>query len=129
MKLPAGRTLLMALLAACAASSAHAVDMFGDSYKPCGDAASTAAGIDCVVAKTKIWDRRLNADYKDLQASAGKAQLAPLRAAQHLWVQYRDANCRFYGSHDGSIAELQQAECVRAMTQDRALELEQAMKP
>jgi uncharacterized protein YecT (DUF1311 family) len=129
MKMPALRIQLVAFAAACAASSAHATDMFGDSYKPCGDAASTAAGVACVAAKTKVWNTRLNADYKEIQGSIDKAQQEPLRAAERLWVQYRDANCRFYGSHEGSIGELQQAECLRAMTQDRALELEEAMKP
>jgi uncharacterized protein YecT (DUF1311 family) len=98
--------------------------MFGDGYKPCGDAASTAAGADCVAAKTKIWDKRLNADYKALQGTIGQPQQEPLRTAQRLWVQYRDANCGFYGKQEGSIAQLQQAECLRAMTQDRALEFE-----
>jgi uncharacterized protein YecT (DUF1311 family) len=49
-------------------------------------------------------------------------------AAQRLWVQYRDANCGFYGVQDGSIRQVQAAECIRSMTEDRAHELEKAMK-
>ena len=49
-------------------------------------------------------------------------------AAQRLWVQYRDANCAFYGVEDGSIRQVQAAECIRSMTEDRAHELEKAMK-
>jgi uncharacterized protein YecT (DUF1311 family) len=49
-------------------------------------------------------------------------------AAQRLWVQYRDANCGFYGVQDGSIRQVQAAECIRSMTEDRAHELEEAMK-
>jgi uncharacterized protein YecT (DUF1311 family) len=49
-------------------------------------------------------------------------------AAQRLWVQYRDANCGFYGTPDGSIRKVQGAECIRSMTEDRARELEKAMK-
>jgi uncharacterized protein YecT (DUF1311 family) len=45
-----------------------------------------------------------------------------------LWVQYQDANCAFYGVQDGSIRQVQAAECIRSMTEDRAHELEKAMK-
>jgi uncharacterized protein YecT (DUF1311 family) len=84
--------------------------------------------VDCVDAKAKSWDRRLNAAYAALQKRVEAGQRDPLRAAQRLWVQYRDANCRFYGSQDGSIRQVQAAECLRAMTEARSLELEGAMK-
>jgi uncharacterized protein YecT (DUF1311 family) len=42
-------------------------------------------------------------------------------------IQYRDANCGFYGTKDGSIRQVQEAECIRAMTEERARELEKAM--
>jgi uncharacterized protein YecT (DUF1311 family) len=105
-----------------------AAEMFGADYKPCGDQSNTLATVDCVAAKTKVWDQRLNTAYKNLTQRIDAGQRDPLKAAQRLWVQYRDANCRFYGSQDGSIREIQAAECLRAMTQDRALELEKAMK-
>ncbi len=103
-------------------------EMFGPDYKPCGDQPSTIATVDCVQAKTKVWDQRLNAVYKALQQRIDAGQVDPLKVAQRLWIQYRDTNCRFYGSQAGSIREIQAAECQRAMTQDRALELEKAMK-
>ena len=37
-------------------------------------------------------------------------------------------NCAFYGVQDGSIRQVQAAECIRSMTEDRAHELEKAMK-
>jgi uncharacterized protein YecT (DUF1311 family) len=105
-----------------------AAGMFGPDYKPCGDQPSTVATVDCVDARTKFWDQRLNAGYKALNQRIDPAQRAPLTTAQRLWVQYRDANCRFYATQEGSISQIQAAECLRAMTQDRALELESAMK-
>jgi uncharacterized protein YecT (DUF1311 family) len=81
-----------------------------------------------VAAKTKVWDQRLNTAYQGLTQRIEPGQRDPLKAAQRLWVQYRDANCRFYGSQEGSIRQVQAAECLRGMTQDRALELEKAMK-
>ena len=72
-------------------------------------------------------DQRLNAAYKALQARIDHSQRLPRLAAQRLWVQYRDANCGFYRVQDGSIRQVQAAECIRSMTDDRARELEKAM--
>ena len=108
---------------------ALATDMFGDSYKPCGDQPNTIAIVECTAAKTKAWDARLNTAYVALQRIVDHPQRDPLRNAQRLWIQFRDANCGFYGAANGTIRQIQSAECVRAMTQDRALELEQAARP
>ena len=103
-------------------------EMFGPDYQPCGDKPNTLAIVECVQAKTKASDQRLNATYKALQARIDAAQRQPLLTAQRLWVQYRDANCGFYGAQEGSIRQVQAAECMRSMTEDRARELEKAMK-
>ena len=102
-------------------------EMFGPGFQPCGDKTSTLAVIECVQAKANVADQRLNAAYKVLQARIDAAQRQPLLAAQRLWVQYRDANCGFYGVQDGSTRQVRAAECIRSMTEDRARELEKAM--
>src|SRR6266481_1119775 len=103
-------------------------EMFGPEFPPCGDKRSTLEIVECVQAKTEVWDQRLNAAYKALQARIDPGQRQPLLAAQRLWVQYRDANCGFYGSQEGTIRQVHAAECMRSMTEDRAHELEKAMK-
>lgn len=103
-------------------------EMFGPGFQPCGEKTSTFKVVECVQAKTSDSDKRLNAAYKALQAQVDAAQRQPLLAAQRLWVQYRDANCGFYGTPDGSIQKVQGAESKRSMTEDRARELEKAMK-
>jgi uncharacterized protein YecT (DUF1311 family) len=103
-------------------------EMFGPGFLPCGEKTSTLEVVECVQAKTNASDQRLNAAYKALQARIEANQRRPLLAAQRLWVQYRDANCAFYGTRDGSIRQVQGAECIRSMTEDRAHELEEAMK-
>jgi uncharacterized protein YecT (DUF1311 family) len=102
--------------------------MFRPGFQPCGEKTSTLAVVECVQAKTNVADQRLNAAYKALQARIDAAQRQPLLSAQRLWVQYRDANCGFYGTQDGSIRQVQAAECIRSMTEDRARELENAME-
>ena len=103
-------------------------EMFGPGFQPCGKETSTLAVVECVQAKTNVADQRLNTAYKALQARIDAAQRQPLLSAQRLWVQYRDANCGFYGTQDGSIRQAHAAECIRSMTEDRARELEKAMK-
>ena len=90
--------------------------------------AQLQAIVDCVQARAKFWDERLNAAYKDLMKRIRPDQRQALLAAQQLWIQYRDANCAFYYTGDGTIRQVQAAECLRSMTQDRAQELEKAMK-
>jgi uncharacterized protein YecT (DUF1311 family) len=70
----------------------------------------------------------LNTAYKALQARIDAPQHQPLLAAQRLWLQYRDANYGFSGVQDGSIRQVQAAECIRSMTAARARELEKAME-
>ena len=103
-------------------------EMFGSGFQPSGKETSTLAVVECVQAKTNTADRPLNAAYKALQARIEANQRQPLLAAQRLWVQYRNANCAFYGMRDGSIRQVQGAECIRSMTENRARELANALK-
>jgi uncharacterized protein YecT (DUF1311 family) len=105
-----------------------AAEMFGLDYPPCGDQPNTVAIVDCVEAKTRVWDERLNKAYKELPQRIDAGQIGPLKEAQRLWIKFRDANCGFYRSQEGTIRQIQAAECMRSMTRDRALELENAMK-
>ena len=66
-------------------------------------------------------------EYRLPEGGAGcgqPAQRDQLRAAQRLWVQYRDANCLYYGLGEGTIARLDAGECMRSMTEARAKEFE-----
>ena len=119
---------ILVLLFALAPLAGRA-EMFGKDYAPCGDQPNTLAIVDCINGHAQAWDRRLNAAYKALGEAADPGQRDPLKAAQRLWVQYRNANCAFYAAHEGSIRQVLAAECLRSMTQDRALEMEQAAKP
>ena len=122
------RIFFAVLVLAVTASLPADAEIFGPGFQPCGQRTSTPEVVECVQAKTSVADQRLNAAYKALQAQIVANQRQPLLAAQRLWVQYRDANCAFYGTQDGSIRQVQAAECLRSMTEDRARELEKAVK-
>ena len=104
-------------------SSPVSAEIYGAEYEACSRG-STLEIIDCISARTKSWDGALNTAYKSAMAQADPAQREPLRDAQRLWIAYRDANCRFYGSQEGSIRQIEAAECLRFMTEARARELQ-----
>jgi uncharacterized protein YecT (DUF1311 family) len=103
------------------ASVARAGDQ-GDGERACDG--NTYQMVECLKAKTAEWDTRLNIAYQKAVQDAVPAQRDQLRAAQRLWVQYRDANCLYYGMGEGTIARLDAGECMRSMTEARARELE-----
>jgi uncharacterized protein YecT (DUF1311 family) len=110
---------LLAILAL--APAVHAGD------KSAGEAAcdgNTYQMVECLKAKTAEWDKRLNVAYQKAVQDAQPAQRDQLRTAQRLWIQYRDANCLYYGVGEGTIARLDAGECMRSMTEARAKELE-----
>ena len=95
------------------ASAAYAGDQ-GEPEQSCDG--NTFQMVECLKAKTAQWDKRLNIAYQKAVQDAQPAQRDQLRAAQRLWVQYRDANCLYYGMGEGTIARLDAGECMRSMT-------------
>jgi len=93
-------------------SVVHAGDQ-GEPEQSCDG--NTFQMVECLKARTAQWDKRLNVAYQKAVQDAGSAQRDQLRAAQRLWVQYRDANC---------LARLDAGECMRSMTEARAKEFE-----
>jgi uncharacterized protein YecT (DUF1311 family) len=111
------RVIVMAALV-LAAPGARAGDQ-RDALAGC-DGVSTPEIVNCVMAKTAQWDKRLNAAYqKALKEDEPKRQ-EQLRTAQQLWVQFRDANCLYFDMGEGTIARIDAAECMRNMTEARA---------
>lgn len=85
----------------------------------------TMGMVDCMAAETRIWDQRLNREYQATLRSLDPETQTRLRAAQRLWVQYRDANCLTHRTlTGGSIDQLTGADCMMWMTAWRAIELE-----
>jgi len=111
-----GAAVIVALV-----SFARAGDQ-GDPEPSCDG--NTFQMVECLKAKTAQWDKRLNVAYQQALKSANDKQRDQLRTAQRLWIQYRDANCLYYGMGEGTIARLDAGECMRSMTEVRAKELE-----
>jgi uncharacterized protein YecT (DUF1311 family) len=103
------------------ASVGHAGDQ-GDPEPSCDG--NTFQMVECLKARTAQWDKRMTIAYQQALKDAVPAQHDQLRAAQRLWIQYRDANCLYYGLGEGTIARIDAGECMRNMTKARAEEFE-----
>ena len=114
-------TLIAAVSICLLASVAHARDQ-GDPAQSCDG--NTFEMVECLKARTAQWDKRMTVAYQQALKDAVPQQREQLRAAQRLWIQYRDANCLYYGMGEGTIARIDAGECMRNMTEARARELE-----
>jgi uncharacterized protein YecT (DUF1311 family) len=103
-------------------ASAACAGAQGDPAQSCDG--STADMVECLKGKTAEWDKRLTIAYEKALKEAVPQQHDQLRAAERLWIQYRDANCLFYGLGEGTISRINAGECLRSMTEARARELE-----
>jgi uncharacterized protein YecT (DUF1311 family) len=126
------RTLIAAVSICLLASTAHAGDQ-GDPAQSCDG--NTLEMVECLKAKTAQWDKRMTVAYpqwdkrmtvayQQALKDAGPQRHDQLRAAQRLWITYRDANCLYYGMGEGTIARIEAGECMRSVTEARARELE-----
>jgi uncharacterized protein YecT (DUF1311 family) len=117
------KKLLITIIALVAFAPAARAGDQRDAGAGC-DGVSTPEIVNCVMAKTAQWDKRMNAAYqKALKEDEPKRQ-EQLRTAQRLWIQFRDANCLYFDMGEGTIARIDAAECMRNMTEARARELE-----
>ena len=105
--------LRMASIAAAvligAAAFAYAGDQ-GDPDQSCDG--STYEIVECLRAKTVQWDNRMTTAYQRMLNAGEPKQREQLRVAQRLWIQYRDANCLYYGLGEGTIARVEAGNCM-----------------
>jgi uncharacterized protein YecT (DUF1311 family) len=106
-----------------AAEAETSTEWYGPEYRQCGDA-DTATIVQCVSKLVKLWEARLDAAFKKLLELTEADRREELQKTQNLWMQYRDANCGWYGSGAGTIKRIEASECMRIMTSRRALDLE-----
>jgi uncharacterized protein YecT (DUF1311 family) len=115
------KILIIAAAMVAVAAAAHAGNQ-GEPEQSCDG--NTFQMVECLKAKTAQWDKRMTIAYQKAMKDAGEKQREQLRSAQRLWIQYRDANCLYYGLGEGTIARIEAGECMRNMTRARAEELE-----
>ncbi len=84
---------------------------------------STPEITDCLDKLTAAWDKRLNAAYQAAIKRADPAAVAPLRAAERAWLEYRKQRCLYRGTVEGTIGSVIASDCFMQMTKARTEEL------
>jgi uncharacterized protein YecT (DUF1311 family) len=92
----------------------------------CEDRKSTADIVECLAIQAAVWERRLNAAYQKLIDDLPARRRDRLRSAQRIWLQFRDANCAYFASRDGTIARVDAGQCLLRLNAGRAIELEES---
>jgi len=117
--------LRIPLITAAAVLKAAAFAFAGEQGDPNANCdGGTYQMVDCLGAQTAYWDKKMTGAYREQMKGLEPKQREQLRAAQRLWIQYRDANCLYYRLGEGSIAIVDDGACLLRMTKERALELE-----
>ncbi len=120
--------ILAALILSSAFQLASAQDIgLTKQFSGCMDKSNgvTVEMLECIDAEIKRQDRRLNKAYKDVMDQLSPERKKQLQHAQRAWINYRDANCKFYDDPDGgSLARVSAADCLMSETASRAKEIE-----
>ncbi|MEO7432631.1 MAG: lysozyme inhibitor LprI family protein [Dokdonella sp.] len=117
---------VLAVALATVSGMCLADEQYSARYSACMDNSGgvTVEMMNCIGAETQVQDSELNLAYKQLGAQLTSARKKQLVTAQRLWVQYREANCRFYADPDGGTAAgVASNDCFLSETARRAAEL------
>jgi uncharacterized protein YecT (DUF1311 family) len=107
------------------AGSAASAQQMNSPDAPCKNAVITSESADCLYSAWREADRDLNATYTDILAHLSSLDAERLRAAERLWLQFRDANCQAERSlYEGGTAVYPVFNgCMEAATSRRLAEL------
>ncbi len=92
---------------------------------PCQSAGSGRVTSVCFDLAAKKADHELNAYYQRVQSVLEGSDKTRLKAAQRIWLQYRDASCDAEHAlyEGGSAAPMVMSACMEALTRHRTEEL------
>jgi len=119
------RSYLFCFLAWFFATSCCSAQHMNAKDGPCQERASGAEETACFYAAYNKSDGELNQFYRRVQTVVNGEELTKLKAAQRLWIQFRDANCsaEFELYSGGSAAPMVRLACLDAVTRHRTDEL------
>lgn len=118
------RAIAIAIPALFSVMPAFASDWYEGDYQRCAEEDTTVDIVMCVGGLYEEWDARLNGAYRTAIEPLEDERRTQFRDVQRAWIVYRDANCGYYRSGEGTIAAIEGNVCMFALTRDRAEELE-----
>ena len=121
-------TFLFGLLLASAAWAQGDTAPGDAAIDACHNKESTADIVACLDGLTAQWDKRLNANYQTAIKRADPGAVAPLRASERAWLEFRKQRCNYVAAVPGTIASILGSDCFLRMTKARAEELAEDAK-
>ena len=117
--------LLLLATFLCYASIARGQHM-NSAGSPCRNIAVTLAIENCFDKAYRAADRELNQRYGQIAKVLQPDELEQLKAAQRLWIQFRDATCTAESDlyKGGTASAPAYSACLEETTRERAAELE-----
>lgn len=108
--------LILGSLAASSSASAAAID--------CINPQTQSDITQCASEAYKAADQELNSTYQEVLKRTNNEHSTLLRKAQELWIQYRDADCKFqsFKTSDGSVGSTVHLQCITDKTKARTAE-------
>ena len=89
---------------------------------------STQGMRECMEVASAAWDQELNRIWGELMRELPAPAKESLRAAQHKWIAFRDAELealdQTYGAMQGSMYTLMHADAASILTRDRVRQLD-----
>lgn len=118
------RRIALILMTMALGGPAAAGDWFSGEFERCAGGATTAEIVACADGLIDEWDVRLNLAWHRITTRLAGERREAFRDAQRKWIAYRDANCEWRRSREGSVAEVEWIACMLGMTRERVVEME-----
>lgn len=128
----AGLLLVLAVQPGRSEAKAPPAPAYSHEFDACIARANAmdAAMASCEGEEFMRQDKALNGVYKTLTAKLEPDRLEALRQSERLWVQFRDAECKWQSSAEagGTAGPVNEEGCLMSMTADRVKELQAELK-
>lgn len=123
---PAIALVTCLILPVTATAQSSTEDEYTGRFGKCMDASGgvTVEILNCIADEFATQDARLNGAYSDARRDLSEERQQVLLNAQRHWITYRDANCDFYATIGGTLAQIASNDCLLRETAMRAAELE-----
>jgi uncharacterized protein YecT (DUF1311 family) len=117
--------LLLLAIFVCYDSGAKAQHM-NSAGAPCRNVSITVAMENCFDRAYKTADSALNQKYSQISKVLQPDDLQRLKAAQRLWIQFRDATCTAESDlySGGTASAPAYSACLEELTRQRTMDLE-----
>lgn len=114
------RRLATSLLTTLALNATLAPALADDA---CGEKETTVDIVQCLAGAVEELDHTIDAAVSESAAAGTPEYAEAVKAAQDLFLKYREANCLVFRMGEGTIAAIEAAECHLRMTKQRRSEL------